>query len=294
METIVCTPSIFGFSQIEALEKGKLNRERLKQLVERISLPKEGVKFPHIYIFSPPGLGKTFTVTNYLNESGIRYIKVSGNVSMFAFGIQLAVINFYNPLKEKIVVFVDDCDELFKSEVNCNTMKNVLDGTKVFTYEKSLSSQWNHLSDTQREAITFSQEEGRMGFTVPTDDLVFVFTSNFKLPVDDEVNVARGKGQTKSVLLAHRNAIRSRCTVADFDLTREEHWGWIADVVLNTNCLDTLEITDWDKQIILDFLWNNWSDLTERSVRLIEKMSATMREFPDKFKVLWELDYIKK
>jgi len=267
-----------GMSQSAALERGKANRQRLKELVRKISLVKEGDKYPHLYFFSPPGLGKTFTVINHLKDSGIPYVQVSGNVSMFAFGIQLAVINYLNPNMEPFVIFVDDCDEILRNEQNCNTMKNVLDGSKVFTYEKSLSSQRNNLTDVQQDAIEHYQEEGKMGFTVPTHNLIFVFTSNFKLPVDDEVQAAREKGLSKSVLLSHRNAIRSRCRVADFDLTLAEQWGWIADVVMNTNCLVSYQITTEKKQIILDFLWYNWEYLKERSIRLVEKMADTMRE----------------
>jgi hypothetical protein len=287
------SPILLGISQKEALEKGKLNRQRLRQLVENISIVKEGNKYPHTYFFSPPGLGKTFAVKNHLISSNTKFIQVSGNVSMFAFGIQLAVINYLNPLKESIVIFVDDCDEIFKTEVNCNTMKNVLDGDRVFTYEKSLSSQWSNLSSIQQEAILNFQGEGKMGFSVPTDNMIFVFTSNFKLPIDDDVRIAREKGQSKSVILAHKNAIRSRCRVADFDLSWKEHWGWIADVILYTNCLNNWNMSVSEKLVMLDFLWNNWDRLTERSIRLIEKMAVAMREQPESYKVIWELDYLK-
>jgi len=284
--------SLFGHSQLEALEKGKTHRQRLIQLVTRISLSSEGEKYPHNYIFSPPGLGKTFTVMNHLKDSGVRFIQVSGNVSMFAFGIQLAVINYYNPSREKVVIFVDDCDEIFKTDANCNTMKNVLDGNREFTYEKSLASQWKNLPDIQKEAIRHFRKDGTMGFVVPTANLVFVFASNFKLPVDDEVRVSREKGQARSTLLAHKNAIRSRCRVADFDINWQEHWGWIADVALNTNCLDHYGLDSDVKQIILDFMWNHWYHLTERSIRTIEKMADVMRDYPDKYKLFWEIDYL--
>ena len=283
----------FGMSQTEALDRGGKHRKRLLQLVGNINSVKGNEKYPHLYIYSPPGLGKTFTVKNHLEESKIFNVPVFGNVSMFAFGIQLAVIAFENHFNHKVIVYVDDCDELFKTEVSCNTMKNVLDGNKTFTYEKSLASQWSHLSDLQKDAITYFSTEGKSGFSVPTDNLVFVFTSNFKLPIDDDVREARAKGKSKSVLIGHKNAIRSRCRVADFDLSDEEEWGWIADVVLNTNCLDHLRISESDRQVILDFLWYNWNHLTERSIRLVEKMSGTMIEYPENYKSVWEIDYLK-
>jgi len=285
--------SFFGVSQLEAIEKGRLNRDRLKQMVGKISLSKEGDKYPHTYFFSPPGLGKTYAVRNHLQSSNTRFIQVSGNVSMFAFGIQLAVINYMNPQRETIIVFVDDCDEIFKTETSCNTMKNVLDGNRVFTYEKSLASQWSNLSELQQEAILYFQGEGKMGFSVPTDNMVFVFTSNFKLPIDDEVKLARDKGQSKMVLLAHKNAIRSRCRVADFDMDWKEQWGWIADVVLHTDCLDNVLEDQFYRQMILDFMWYNWTSLKERSIRTIEKMAESMKEYPNNFKLVWEIDFLK-
>jgi hypothetical protein len=282
----------FGMTRQDALQKGSKYRQRLGQLVENITIADERSKYSHTYIFSPPGLGKTFTVKKHLDESEITYIQVSGNVSMFAFGIQLATIAFLNPLREKIVLFVDDCDVLFLNETNCNTMKNVLEGAKTFTYEKSLSSQWSNLTMLQQEAIEFFREAGKMGFSVPTDNLLFVFTSNFKLPVDDDVRQARAKGHAKSAMMSHKNAIRSRCMVADFDLSNAEQWGWIADVVLNTSCLSSFELSDDMKWSILDFAWYNWPSLTERSIRLVEKMAEIRRQHPFNYQEKWEIDFI--
>ena len=294
MESVLIEKNVFGFSQMESIEKGKLNRQRLKDLVSQIEAPREGKRFPHLYFFSPPGMGKTYNVLNHLKESGLRSVQISGNVSMFAFGIQLAVINHCNPEKHPIIVYVDDCDEILRTETACNTMKNVLDGLKTFVYEKSLASQWKHLSELQQAAIEHFQEEGTMGFKVPCDNMVFVFTSNLKLPVDDEVELARKKNQSKLLLLTNRNAIRSRCRVIDFDLTWAEQWGWIADVVLHTDCLDEKNVTVSEKQTILDFMWHNWDSLTERSLRLIQKMTDTMRDFPDTYKIIWEIDFLKR
>ncbi len=294
MEDLLVERIEFGFSQTEAIEKGKLNRQRLKDLVGRIDVPLVGDRFPHIYFFSPPGMGKTFNVLNHLKGSGLRYVQISGNVSMFAFGIQLAVINYHNPEKEPIVVYVDDCDEILRTEAACNTMKNVLDGLKTFIYEKSLASQWKNLSPLQQEAILHFQEDGSMGFKVPTDNMIFVFTSNLKLPVDDEVDMARKKNQSKLLLVTNRNAIRSRCRVIDFDLTWKEQWGWIADVALNTDCLDENNVTVQEKHLILEFMYNNWNNLTERSIRSIQKMTDIMRDYPFTYKFMWEIDFLKR
>ena len=163
----------------------------------------------------------------------------------------------------------------------------------MFTYEKSLQSQWSNLSELQREAIKYHQEEGKMGFQVPTSSMSFLLVSNIQLPTDDEVRLAREKNKGKASLLAHKNAIRSRCMVQDFSLTNAELWGWIADVILNTECLNQFNITDEEKLIILDFLWDNWESLTERSIRLIEKMAIIKNEYPDTYEMVWGIDFLK-
>ena len=81
--------------------------------------------------------------------------------------------------------------------------------------------------------------------------------------------------------------------VQDFSLSNAELWGWIADVVLNTDCLAEQNITIEEKEAILNFLWYNWLYLTERSIRLIEKMTIIMKEYPKTYKSVWEIDFLK-
>ena len=290
----VSTIQTTGFNpiQMEALDKGMQKRERMRLLIDNI-VNQQSEKYNNLYIYSPPGLGKTHMVTEYLNRSDMMFHQITGNTSLFAFGIQLAFINYNNPEMLPVIIYVDDCDEIFKNEQNCNTMKKLLDADKKFVYEKSLASQWNNLSPEQKDAITYFGDDGKMGFVVPTHNMRFIFTSNFQLPFEDEVTEARKKSKNKSVLLAHRYAIRSRCKVADFDLKTDEHWGWISDVILNEDCLADENVTIEEKIHILKFLWKNWPYLTERSIRLVEKMVITMRVFPESYQNVWQIDYLK-
>ncbi len=50
------------------------------------------------------------------------------------------------------------------------------------------------------------------------------------------------------MLLGHKNAIRSRCRTQDFDMDKDTQWGWIADVVLNTDAVDEFIETDDEKR----------------------------------------------
>lgn len=274
-----------------AIEKGKAQRKRLSYVVKKAVKSNPDASYPHTYIYSPPGLGKTYTVNQSLKEAGVPFFELSGAVSMFAFGVSLAVINYMAPKGQKIIISVDDCDGILKNEENINIMKNVLSGKRIFAYEKSLQSQISNLTGIQQDAINFHSSDERMGFSVPTDNMIFIFTSNFRLPDDDEVSEARQKGGTKNVLKVHRNAIRSRCKTMDFDLDKSEHFGWMADVMLTEELNSCL--TEESKHIILDWVWKNWERLTERSIRTLEKMSETMCEEPDDYEMAWEIDYLK-
>ena len=79
----------------------------------------------------------------------------------------------------------------------------------------------------------------------------------------------------------------------DFKLTKEEKWGWIYDAGMNDGALDMLETED-DKLFLLNWMWSNWDQMKETSIRTIEKMAEDMIEDPSDFVEYWELDYLVK
>lgn len=282
-----------NISPEESLQKGIELRNMFIERVSSTVKMNTSTRYRHLYIYSPPGLGKTFTVREMLGELKIHHIELTGNTSIFAFGIMLAVVQYNNPDLLPLSVFVDDSDELFRTESSCNTMKNALEGVNKFTYEKSMANLEDKLSEIQQEAIRYFRGEGKSGFEVPTHNLKFIFTSNNRLPLDHEVELARKKGAAKSPLIVHRNAIRSRCRVLDFDLSKTEHWGWLADVALNTDSLSQLGLDDQLINEILLYVWDNWDHLKERSIRVVEKMGLTILEQPHNYEKYWKMDFLQ-
>ena len=96
----------FKISKQESLKIGISIRKRFVEQINRVIRIKNEGRFKHSYIYSPPGIGKSYTIEKLLNDTQVKYVKIKGNVSMYAFGVQLAVINHLNPNKEKIVIFV--------------------------------------------------------------------------------------------------------------------------------------------------------------------------------------------
>ena len=166
-------------TQVEALERGRKYRNRLTKVISKICETTLSNNYQHLYVYGPAGIGKTYLVKKQLEESGVKHYLVSGANSIYTLGVFLAVLQSSNPEREKHYIFIDDCDEILKSEANCNIMKNVLFGEKKFVYEKSMNSIMPTLTEVQRSAILSFSSDDKMGYSVPTDNLVFIFTSNF-------------------------------------------------------------------------------------------------------------------
>jgi hypothetical protein len=296
MYELLTEPNVYDLmsqKQLQAIEQGQIQNERMRLLIDKATRSSIDRKYKDYYIYAPPGLGKTFMVQEYLSNSEINCYPVSGNISMYAFGVSLAVVGYMTPSDKKIVIHVDDCETLFENSNNVNVMKKILDTDRVFVYEKSLQSQRSSLNDIQKDAIDFFSEPGKMGFKVPTNNMTFIFTSNKRLPYDNEVEMARAKGRSKANYLAHLNAIRSRVHVADFELTKNEFWGWISSVVIESDCLNDYEPTPEEICEVLDFLFHHWGHFKEKNIRTVEKMFSVMRDFPETYERVWKMDYLK-
>ena len=281
MKTKTFTPQMTQF-----LELGSKNRKRLSILGNKISNFNTDDEYNHSYIYSVPGLGKTHTVNDAMSKNGINYVTISGNVSMFAFGVQLALINYLNP-NEVTVVSVDDCNEILKDTSNINIIKNILEGNRVFHYQKMLGGLISQLDELQQKAIQSHIVEGTTGFVVPTNKMVFVFTANERLPYDDEVNGRKVKDR-----MIHLNAIRNRCRVYDFVMEPMVQWGWIADVILNV-IPPVVKVPNYIKEECCMFMYENWDRMKTKSIRTAKMMCEDYIKNKEDYQFIWESEYLK-
>jgi hypothetical protein len=282
MKTSTFTPKM-----ITALNDGSKNRKRLSFLGSQISTSNLNASYNHMYIYSVPGLGKTHTINKAMSERGVNHVTISGNVSMFAFGVQLALINFLKP-NELTIVSVDDCNEILKDTSNINIIKNILENPKKFHYQKHLGGLISQLDELQQSAIESHIVEGTTGFVVPTNNMMFVFTANERLPYDDEVN-----GQKVRDKMIHLNAIRNRCRVYDFILEDDTQWGWIADVVLNTEAMNDTTISEDGKVRVCEFMYNNWDSMKTKSIRTAKMLCEDFVRYGNDAEFVWESEYLK-
>jgi hypothetical protein len=281
------TPTTFTPDMINALTQGSKNRKRLSFLGSQISTSDLNASYNHMYIYSVPGLGKTHTINEAMANRGVNHVTISGNVSMFAFGVQLALINFLCP-NQLTIVSVDDCNEILKDSSNINIIKNILENPKKFHYQKHLGGLISQLDGLQQQAIESHIIEGTTGFVVPTNNMMFVFTANERLPYDDEVNGIKVRDK-----MIHLNAIRNRCRVYDFILEDDVQWGWIADVVLNTEAMNDSNISEDGKTLVCEFMYNNWQNMKTKSVRTAKMLCEDYVRYGDDAEFVWESEYLK-
>jgi len=132
--------------------------------------------------------------------------------------------------------------------------------------------------------------EGRQGFTVDTSNFTFVITSNIKLAFDDSAE--EGDDSKKAARQRHLAAIRGRCETKDLDMNKEEKWGNLAFVTLEDGACNSCD--EQQKVFILDYIWNNWDNMTETSIRTVEKMARALHlEGEENIKDAFDADFLK-
>lgn len=269
----------FNNKQIEFIKDGREARQSLINIKDTIA-----DLTAHIHISSTAGMGKTHIINNALKEDGVKHLLITNNISMWAFGVSLATINYLKKRDEQVVILVDDCEELFRTVQNINIMKNVLDDINmVFHYQKHLNL-INQLDETQQQAIRAHTTLGEMGFKVPTNKMKFVFLSNDPLPHQQDKNL--------SPMKKHLLPITDRVKDFSFFFPKDTHWGWLADVALSTELVSN----DIPRSVVnecLIFIYDNWDRVKTHSLRTIKFMCDEYNKFPDQYKNIWKNDYLR-
>ena len=242
-------------------------------------------KYPHAYVHGDPGIGKSFELDLILNKCSWPFAKISGDTSMFAYGLELAVLAMNHPTG-KIIVVHDDQDMLLKNTENIDIAKNMLDGDKKFSYNKHIGGVIKNCNSAQRKAFQRFTNQNGPGYTVPTDRFVMIFLSNIQLPTKNDIRAVKDKTTPKYSKMRGLEAIRSRVMPLDLKLDQKSIWGWVANATLTQNVVNNL-INDDIKMLILDWMWNNLEDLNELSIRTVIKMAEQYVQDPVNHKNVW-------
>lgn len=242
----------------------------------------------HIYLRGQPGVGKTHMVSVAAAVRNVVLMQVDGNITKWAFTKMLSVYlanagwpnSNHKPTKKEIdalpnvAVFMDDCPNALDGDF-IDTMKIALDhGEKDYwPYNVSLGGQYKQAEPFEQDAMDHFRIDGQPGLTIPFYGKVkFIFTMNHALCSEKDVEEFKKQNKKASMkviaAMDHKAALDSRVDYHDLHMTKEEYWGWIADLLLNEKILP--KATKKDCEEMLQFLYDNWSTLRDKSVRMVK------------------------
>jgi hypothetical protein len=287
----------FSTHQKEAIRKGAQKRQGLVREAQKAANRAAGKAIREEYLDTiltgTTGIGKTHNIEKAIAELNVPYMVLKGNKSMFAFGGDLMLLHSRRPQGQKMALVIDDCDSFFENKENINILKGMTGktGSRQFQYNKKINE--HMFTEAQMQVMSQYQVEGMHGFTIPTDNFIFIFTTNFNLPFESDAKEALERGvSAKANKMQDLAAIRGRFNVKDYQLDFETNWGWICEVGLNDGGLNMLD-NEEQKMILLDWMWNNWNNMTETNIRTVEKMAYEMVDYPQDYRDNWEADFLK-
>jgi len=251
----------------------------------------------HLYVAGQPGVGKTFIVEAIAQAyPSVFLLTLKGKMTPWAFIKQVAVAIHKLPKSMKLAIYIDDMNEIFKSNSDFIDMfKIAMDKTSGdrLEYNTSLGSQYAACEDAEKAAIDYfkSLDPDRTGFVIPFNGRVkFIFTMNTPLPGAQEMAKEK-QGSDRWIKLNNRSAIRSRVTYEDLVMDKDTHWGWIADVLWTQTATMCVGATLDQRYEMLSWLWDNWETVSEHSLRFVEeKMWDIMEQYPARtaYRRRWE------
>jgi len=305
------TNEYFSDNQVNAQRVGANLRQSLIENTKQAARIAQNASFldpsekRDTILSGPTGIGKTenmnraFAAIGY--EKGKDYVSLSGDHSMTGFAIKLMMAHREFQLRKKegetLIVMVDDCDSFFQSKDARNKLKGMMGatGTRELQYNKLLPE--HMLTDRQHATLEhYRNTDGSPGFTIPCEDVAFVFTTNFVFPTERQAKLELAKGLTNRALsFQDLTAIRSRVNLKPFHMNMATNWGWLAEVALNDGLLDMmndLPDPEYSKYQLLDFIATKWEQMTESNLRTVQAMGYLMKKHGNKARSFWNTDYI--
>jgi len=271
----------FDQEAIKAREKA-VARETDEEIVERIKERftilddmTKGVRKGDVramIVSGPPGVGKSFGVEAVLTKDDLfdkmgerkpRYEIVKG--AMSAIGLYSKLYEFSN--SGNVLVF-DDCDSVLLDELSLNILKAALDSSKKRTIS------WNTDSRILRsEGIPNSFEFKGSA----------IFITNIKF------EHVRSKK-----LRDHLDALESRCHYLDLTIDTAREKILRIKQIVNDGMLDAYELTQEEKDEVVQFIEVNKDKMRELSLRMVIKVADLRVAMPLKWQAVAALTCMKR
>ena len=206
-----------------------------------------------------PGVGKTYTVEQILEQSKVPHEIVRGSLS--AINLYMLAYKFRKPGN---VIVLDDADSIFNDEEALNILKALFDtsATRKVSYMK--------------EAQQLLAEDIPKSFEF-NGAMIFISNLDFQTFVDE--------GRNKYA--QHFEALMSRSLYLDLRLhTRDELGVWVNHIAQNGKIFDRENVPQNLRQPILSFLNTHRNNLRELSIRTLMKSCQLAKGNPSNWEII--------
>lgn len=266
-------PTQTTFSPVKS-ETEEEARARIKDMFDALDDLTVGAtegKIRGMVVCGPPGIGKTYGIENHLDFyqglvslGGERDPKkekdkykvvtiIKGHISP-----QWLYRCLYDASSKGSVVLFDDCDTVLEEEASLNMLKAVLDSGK-----KRIVSWMTNSRDLKADGIPSHFEF--------KGSCIFVTNLNLANP---------GKSVKSSKKANHLAAILSRCHYIDLNMSRDDIFLRIQQIVEETDMLREYGFGEEGNQEIIDYMLQNKDRLVEVSLRTVLKI-AELRDLTE-------------
>ncbi len=285
---------MFDNDQLHLINKGQMHQSVLKaQIAEAL----QNNPFNENYIISSlPGLGKSYEAKEAIDQMSDPPLLIEGDAGIIGLTVDIATHRYLAGGRHTYAV-LDDCDVLFEDK-NTNITKKMFDQSRVLKYGKNWRRGFAGMTtDIQWEALESFARDDRAGLEIPTDNITFLMLTNRYLHTINDVEGYEA-GTKRHSVATDLYAIRRRVEYKSIEMTDLELWGYVANVVLNSNICDKATkfkriFTNAEKDQMLEWMYTRWDRVTERNLSLAEKMSKDVVRFPNNYKDIWAQNYLQ-
>lgn len=253
----------------QVIERLRIRFDTLEEMTRAV---KSG-RVRAMIVSGAPGVGKSFGVEKVLGFHDM-FATIAQDSSLKKYEVvkgAIGELGIYKKLYEyrhdRNVVVFDDCDDVFASERSLNLMKSALDTSK-----KRLLS-WHYDSKQLREEGIPNSFEFKGG-------VIFITNVDFEH--------VRSK-----VMRGHLEALADRCHY--FDLTVHSVRERLLRIkqVVNDGMLGDIQLTDDEKDAIVEFIIVNQTKLKTLSLRTVSKVAELATAMPDKWQSVAKMTLVK-
>lgn len=261
--------------QLHARMTAQRKHDSILNLAEEIS---SGTSKRHVYLYSPAEIDAAQVFLSSLDTNRIPLVVLSNPKTIVDFAMRILICLIEDSSDEEIFVLFDDCDNMFLDDQFAKFLKGVLSKSSINLCRNMFTDKYSaSIADGEIMPDKNSRTRKNEVYLLPTSRFRFGFLSNIKLFKKDDFDKF-GVGSTCEIERYHWD-IRSICKTLDLDFSIDVIWGWVANVVLDSNAL-VAEISEDDYDMIandiLQWMWTNRYQMKDLSVRTAQRMGKIL------------------